>query len=58
MNHIKTTYFNNGYVRLVPDDGYIIEDIRTGKHHSVAMISKNHRMYFIAVKNTETIYEF
>lgn len=50
MEHINVKNLGNGMVRLTPDNGYTLYNVRTRQNYSEAVVKENQKSIFRAVK--------
>ena len=49
MEHATITLLKNDYYRIVPDEGYVLYDVRTDKYYTEA-ITKNIYKFNVIIK--------
>jgi len=50
MEHITIKQLDGDYIRLTPDEGYLLYDKRTRNTYSVAEIHSKNKKYFKAIE--------
>jgi len=49
-NHMTIEPMTDGYIRMTPDDGYQILNVKSGRHYSEVVTHENEQDDYIAVR--------